>query len=188
MEECKCTKVRQEMTLAESQKDRISGPLQSQPCKLGEVVLVSRPSNIRIECSFTSQTVYWHWKLENLQHHKLTWMDLDDMEECRILELSEPPKMCLSTLKHILTNCKTSLSQSCYTRQVFQLLENILEQRITNAIALSLNTAAFTNTTVFALPKLDSFYKERIKPARVEDAGGSRAEAYFSVRDHDNKS
>lgn len=72
-----------------------------------------------------------------------------------------------ATLRHMLTSCKTSLTQKRYTwrhNQVLQQLLIVLEERRTNNSALSPLTHGFSNTTAFVpagkVPKRSTARKE----------------------------
>ena len=111
---------------------------------------------------------------ENLEHRKLTWKDLWEMEGSQISFiiratydvlptpknlnqwLGEDPSCALcqtpATLNHILTGCKTSLSQGRYTwrhNQVLRQLAITLEERRTTNNALPPLMPGHPNTTVF---------------------------------------
>ena len=122
-----------------------------------------------------SQSKQGQWtSWENMEHRKLTWTDLWEMEGSRLSFiiratydvlpspknlnqwLGEDPSCALcqtpATLRHILTNCKTSLSQGRYTwrhNQVLQQLASTLEGRRTTNNALPPLTSRHPNTTPF---------------------------------------
>ncbi|XP_047436657.1 uncharacterized protein LOC125005378 [Mugil cephalus] len=123
--------------------------------------------------SLTVQTGQWtSW--ENIEHRKLTWKDLWVMEGSQISFiiratydvlptpknlnqwLGEDPSCALcqtpGTLRHILTGCKTSLSQGRYTwrhNQVLRQLAITLEERRSTTNALPPPMPRHSNTTTF---------------------------------------
>ena len=122
-----------------------------------------------------SQSKQGQWtSWENLEHRKLKWKDLWEMEGSRISFIiratydvfstctnlnqwfGEDPSCALcqtpATLRHILTGCKTSLSQGRYTwrqNQVLQQLAITLEGRRTTNNTLPPPMPRHTNTTSF---------------------------------------
>ncbi|CAM4720493.1 unnamed protein product [Leuciscus chuanchicus] len=111
---------------------------------------------------------------ENLEHHKLTWRDMWEMEGSQIsfliratYDVLPTPKnlnqwfgndpacpLCQTpaTLRHILTSCKTSLSQGRYTwrhNQVLRQLAAILEGRRSSINALPHPTSGHSSTIPF---------------------------------------
>lgn len=122
-----------------------------------------------------SQAKQGQWtSWENVEHRKLTWRDLWEMEGSQISFiiraaydvlptpknlnqwLGEDPSCPLcqtpATLRHILTGCKTSLSQGRYTwrhNQVLRQLAITLEGRRSSINALPPPTSRPSNTTPF---------------------------------------
>ncbi|KAI2648768.1 Homeobox protein ceh-38 [Labeo rohita] len=150
----------------------------------------------------TVQTGQWtNW--ENLEHHKLTWKDLWEMERSRLSFIiratydilptpsnlnqwiGEDPSCHLcqtpATLRHILVGYKTSLSQGRYTwrhNQVLRQLAVILEgRRITNNV-LPPPRPRFPEATAFVragqLPMCVNLTKVLVSPEVVQQGWGTQ--------------
>ena len=122
--------------------------------------------------SQSKQGQWTNW--ENIEHRKLTWKDLWEMEASQISFIiratydvlptpknlnqwfGEDPSCALcqtpATLRHILTGCKSSLSQGRYTwrhNQVLRQLAITLEERRSTTNALPPPMPRHSNTTTF---------------------------------------
>ena len=147
-------------------------PTQRRKMVVGEVRQQEEADRCAKAVSQSKQGQWTSW--ENLEHRKLTWKDLWEMEGSRLsfiiratYDVLPTPKnlnqwigedpacpLCQTpaTLRHILSGCKASLSQGRYTwrhNQVLRQLAVILEGRRTFVNALPSPVPGLSNTVPF---------------------------------------